>query len=164
MTLPSSCELATLTDGDDDALVDLATGAPGDDGGANDAGALWLFGPGGEASRQGHGKDAVPSLDSSIMGAPLSSNLDDETATPYFLWDDPMTVAEFRRRLRDSSPPERFRLLGRLLREARDTDVWRFTTLEEVVHEWPSLVHHLGRRRSFWEFLLEEWRVQGLLP
>ncbi len=43
--------LATLTDRDDDELVDLAIGAPGDDDGAKDAGALWLFGPGGETSR-----------------------------------------------------------------------------------------------------------------
>ena len=98
------------------------------------------------------------------MGAPLSRDLDDETAVPYFLWDDPMSVAEFRRQLRESSPTERLRLLGKLLREARDTDVWRFTTPEEIVREWPGLLRHLGRRRSFWEFLLGEWRAQGLLP
>ena len=53
----------------------------------------------------------------------LSSNLDDAQAMPYFLWDEPMSVAEFRRRLRSASPPERTRLLAKLLREARDTDV-----------------------------------------
>jgi len=34
------------------------------------------------------------------MLAPLSTQLDREDAVPYFLWDQPMTVAELRRRLR----------------------------------------------------------------
>ena len=33
----------------------------------------------------------------------------------------------------------------------------------EVVELWPELTRHLGRRRPFWEFLLEGWRKQGLL-
>jgi len=46
------------------------------------------------------------------LAVPLSSELDDENAVPYFLWDDPMTVGEVRRRLATASPPERDRLLG----------------------------------------------------
>src|SRR5436309_6513448 len=64
--------------------------------------------------------------------AALSSDLDDPSAVPYFLWDEPMTVAELRTRLRTASPPERTRLLGKILREARDTDVWKFTSPAEV--------------------------------
>jgi hypothetical protein len=74
-----------------------------------------------------------------------------------------MTVQEIKHRLRTQSLPERHRLLGKILREAKDTDVWRFTTPEEVAALWPDLVPHLGRRRSFWEFLLGQWRKQGLL-
>ena len=74
-----------------------------------------------------------------------------------------MTVAEFRNRLKTASPAERARLLGKLLREARDTDVWKFATPEEVSNEWPTLAPHLGRRRPFWEFLLGQWRQEGLL-
>jgi hypothetical protein len=97
------------------------------------------------------------------MTSPLSTDLDDPTAVPYFLWDDPMTVAELRERLSSASIPERRRLLGKILREARDTDVWRFTTPREVSMVWDDLVRHLGSRRGFWEFLLGQWREQGLL-
>jgi hypothetical protein len=94
---------------------------------------------------------------------PLSSELDDPSAVPYFLWDEPMTVAELRARLRTASPPERTRLLGKILREARDTDVWTFTSPTEVSRLWSELSRHLGRRRPFWEFLLRRWRDLNLL-
>ena len=97
-------------------------------------------------------------------GVRLSLDLDDPAAVPYFLWDDPMTVTELRSRLGRASRPERLRLLGRILREARDPDVWRFTTPAEVAANWPDLQHHLGRRRAFWQFLLDRWhesRIDG---
>lgn len=94
---------------------------------------------------------------------PLSTDLERPEVIPYFLWDEPMSVAELKRRLATASPPEKARLLGKILREARDTDVWRFTSVEEVVELWPELTRHLGRRRPFWEFLLDGWRKQGLL-
>jgi hypothetical protein len=97
------------------------------------------------------------------MSVSLSTDLDDPSAIPYFLWDEPMTVSEFRRRLETSSPPERTRLLAKLLREARDTDVWKFTSPEEVWRRWTELAPHLGRRRSFWEFLLDRWHKEGLI-
>jgi hypothetical protein len=93
----------------------------------------------------------------------LSMRLDDPLAVPYFLWDDPMPVAILKERLRAASRPERMRLLGKILREARDTDVWRFTSVSEVAEAWPEIQRHLGRRRAFWEFLLDQWRTQGLL-
>lgn len=95
-------------------------------------------------------------------GVALSRDLTRADAFPYFLWDQPMTVAELRRRLHDS-PDERMRLLGTILREAREPDVWLFTTPREVAREWDRIVPHLGRRRSFWEFLLQTWRELGLL-
>lgn len=97
------------------------------------------------------------------MNASLSTDLADPSAVPYFLWDDPMTVAEFRRRLATASAAEQTRLLAKLLREARDTDVWMFTSPAEVWRRWPSVLLHLGRRRKFWEFLLERWRQEGLI-
>ena len=96
-------------------------------------------------------------------GRALSTDLDRPEAIPYFLWDEPMTVTELRVRLRSASTPERTRLLAKVLREARDTEVWRFTTPAEVAAEWGSLARHLGKRRRFWEFLLAQWREQGLL-
>jgi hypothetical protein len=94
---------------------------------------------------------------------PLSSEVGDPEAVPYFLWDEPMTVARLRERLLNGSRPERTRLLAKILREARDTEVWQFTTPEEVAREWRALALHLGTRRGFWEFLLERWVAQGRL-
>lgn len=94
---------------------------------------------------------------------PLSTDLDDPGAVPYFLWNDPMTVAELRERLASASDAERTRLLATILREARDPDVWRFTTPDEVARRWHTLSRRLGRRRAFWSFLLERWALQGRL-
>ena len=93
----------------------------------------------------------------------LSSDLSDPQAVPYFLWDEPMTVAELREKLRTASPPERTRLMGKILREARDTEVWMFTTPAEVARSWSAISRNLGRRREFWEFLLKSWSRQGRL-
>ena len=97
------------------------------------------------------------------MSVPLSTNLEDPSAVPYFLWDEPMTVAELRRRPVTAAPAEQTRLLAKVLREARDTDVWKFTTPEEVWRRWSDLARHLGRRRGFWEFLLTRWHREGLV-
>ncbi|MBO0720009.1 MAG: hypothetical protein J2P41_04265 [Blastocatellia bacterium] len=94
---------------------------------------------------------------------PLSSEIDNPESIPYFLWDEPMTVAEFRRRLQTASRSERVRLLAKLMREARDTDVWKFTSPAEISQKWAVVASHLGRRRDFWEFLLNRWRQEGLI-
>ena len=94
---------------------------------------------------------------------PLTTDFSDEGNYPYFLWDDPMTVAEFKHALKTLSEPERRRLLGKLLREARDTDVWFFTTPQQVWAEFDVLRPHLGRRRGFWEHLLRIWHEAGYL-
>ena len=93
----------------------------------------------------------------------LSSDLSDPQAVPYFLWDEPMTVSELRERLSSASSSERTRLLAKILREAKDTDVWLFTTPAEVAGRWNEISRHLGRRRGFWQFLLEHWSQQGRL-
>ncbi len=93
----------------------------------------------------------------------LSTDLDNNTAAPFFLWDEPMTVAELKRRLSEASPEKRMRLLGKILREARDTDVWKFTTPQEVWQNWAQVSKHLGRQREFWKFLFESWEKEGLL-
>lgn len=97
------------------------------------------------------------------MNHSLSTDLDSPQSTPYFLWDAPMTVAELRQKLASASDVERFRLLGKILREARDTEVWKFTTPREVWENWDVIEKHLGRRRQFWKFLFEYWEKEGLL-
>lgn len=93
----------------------------------------------------------------------LSSDLDNPLSVPYFLWDEPLTTTEFRQRLRTASRPEQKRLLAKLLREARDTDVWKFISPQEVWQHWAELAPLLGRRRQFWEFLLNAWQKEGLI-
>jgi hypothetical protein len=97
-------------------------------------------------------------MKSPVGGVKLARTLQDASAVPYFMWDEPMTLADLRQRLASGPPAERLRLLGKILREARDPDVWAFTSRQEVLALWPALRVHLGRRRPFWEFLLDRWR------
>jgi hypothetical protein len=82
---------------------------------------------------------------------------------PYFLWDEDITIDELRAVLSGADGDARDRLLGKMLREARDIDVWLFVTPEEVARALPGLGRRLGRRRAFWEFLIDGWRADGLL-
>ncbi len=93
----------------------------------------------------------------------LTTDLTRDALRPYFLWDEDITIAELRRVL--AGPPGfvRDRLLGKMLREARDLDVWQFVTPAEVARELPRLKRRIGRRFAFWSFLIEGWRTDGLL-
>jgi hypothetical protein len=92
------------------------------------------------------------------MSRRLTTDLGDEDARPCFLWDEDLTVREVRAVLRDGPPDERLRLLAKILREARDDQVWLFTTPSEVTRLWPELAPRLGSRRPFWEFLFDAWK------
>ncbi len=93
----------------------------------------------------------------------LGTDMSDPEVIPYFTWDAPLTVCAIQERLKSAPDAERFHLLGLILREARDTDVWAFTTPAIVSVNWERLKPHLGRRRAFWEWLLQSWRDGGLL-
>ena len=94
---------------------------------------------------------------------PLTTNLDQLELRPYFLWDEDVSIAELRQVLALGPEAERLRLLAKMLREARDTDVWRFVTPEDVALVLPQLERRLGRRNAFWRFLIEGWKSDGLL-
>jgi hypothetical protein len=94
---------------------------------------------------------------------PLTLDLRQAHLRPYFLWDEDVSVHELRQRLRGTDPAERERLLAKLLREARDVDAWEFVTPEEVAAALPGICHRLGRRRGFWQFLIDGWREDGIL-
>ena len=96
-----------------------------------------------------------------VKNLKLSTEIENPTAIPYFLWDEPMSVEQLKIRIGDASRQERVRLLGKILREARDTDVWKFTNPDEVRQLWPELSIHLGRRKAFWEFLFKRWQIEG---
>jgi hypothetical protein len=96
----------------------------------------------------------------------LSTDMRELDRRPYFLWDEDISIGELRAILRGRSDddPERLRLLGKMLREARDLDVWAFVTATEVARALPLLGRRLGRRRAFWDFLIRGWQEDGLLP
>ena len=94
---------------------------------------------------------------------PLTTDLARDDLRPYFFWDEDTSIAELRAALSGDDESERLRLLGKMLREARDTDVWRFVTPEEVAVALPSLNRHLGRRLRFWQYVIGRWRARGLV-
>lgn len=84
---------------------------------------------------------------------------------PYFLWWDGTKVSEdeLRAKLRSDDPAERAEWAGRVLREARYRDVWRYLSVDDVVRDWPRVKRHLGRKRAMWEMLLDGWRHDGFI-
>jgi hypothetical protein len=94
---------------------------------------------------------------------PLTTDLSGDDERPYFLWDEARTIGEFRRALAVADPAERRRLIGKLMREARDPDVWRFVSPGEVWADFDGIRPYLGRRRAFWEYLLTGWHRDGIL-
>ena len=94
---------------------------------------------------------------------PMTIDLTEGDKRPYFLWDEDITIDELKAVLRHGPQVQRLRLLGKMLREARDIDVWRFVTPQEVAVALPALSRRLGRRRRFWEFLIGGWRHDGIL-
>ncbi len=94
---------------------------------------------------------------------PLTTDLSKGDHRPYFLWDEDISIAELRAKLSGDDRGERLRLLGKMLREARDIDVWHFITPQDVARDLPALGRRLGRRRAFWEFLIAGWREDGII-
>jgi hypothetical protein len=94
----------------------------------------------------------------------LSFDVSADEARPYFLWDTQMSAGELRRRLREGDEDERLLWVGRIMREARYQDVWKFLTLDDVLAHWDRLRGRLGRMNPFWEFLIRSWREHGLIP
>ncbi len=94
---------------------------------------------------------------------PITFDLRQEDRRPYFLWDEDVSIRELRGALEGRDPHERDRLLGKMLREARDTDVWAFVRPRDVADALPRLLRRLGRRARFWTFLIDGWRSDGLL-
>ncbi|MEO8553874.1 MAG: hypothetical protein ABI678_28065 [Kofleriaceae bacterium] len=93
----------------------------------------------------------------------LTTDLKRGDLRPYFLWDEDISIDELRAIFAEPDGFARDRLLGKMLREARDLDVWEFVTPTEVARLLPRLERRIGRRFKFWSFLIEGWRTDGLL-
>ncbi|MFY9345221.1 MAG: hypothetical protein WAT39_22215 [Planctomycetota bacterium] len=98
------------------------------------------------------------------MARTLSTDLDDATARPYFIWDEDITYGELRQKLQSPDLDERALWMGRVMREARYQEVWKLLKLTDVLAMLPRIDKHLGRERKFWHWLIEGWRADGLLP
>ncbi len=85
----------------------------------------------------------------------------DARGRAYFLWDDDLTLDEFRARLRDSDPDVRAYFLGKLMRQAKPDDVFSFVSLRELSDQLDAVDPYLGHTRPFWRWLLEQWHSTG---
>jgi hypothetical protein len=63
---------------------------------------------------------------------PLTTEMTDASSRPYFLWDEDVTIGELHQILAQGSEYDRNRLLAKMLREARDVDAFRSSTLRSV--------------------------------
>lgn len=92
--------------------------------------------------------------DAAMTLPPTSPALLRDDTRPYFIWWMDLTVAEFRKALRDPDPERRAYWMGALLREANTRDVWVFVTPADIREHWRLLQRHLGRSRPMWTWLL----------
>ena len=88
----------------------------------------------------------------------LGTDLLDPETRPWFLWDEDLSVRELRAILVNETHPRWLELAATLMREARDDQVWLFLPLSRVVARHEDIRTRLGRRRAFWDYLLQAWR------
>jgi hypothetical protein len=93
----------------------------------------------------------------------LTTDMAHQELRPYFLWDEDVSIAELHQVLAGPDGPRRDQLLAKMLREARDVDVWHFVRPTEVARVLERLRRRIGRRYAFWSFLIEGWRAHDLL-
>jgi hypothetical protein len=94
---------------------------------------------------------------------PLGTDLADPDTRPWFLWDEDLSVRELRAILQREDHPRWVELAAKVMREARDDQVWLFLPVGRVAARYPELAPRLGRRRAFWDYLLGSWRRHGFL-
>jgi len=95
----------------------------------------------------------------SVLAPTPRDRLVDSRGRPYFLWDENMTLDEFRARITDPDSEVRAYFIGKLMRQAKPDDVFTFVTLAEVQRQFPDVERYLGRSREFWRWLLDQWKA-----
>jgi hypothetical protein len=94
----------------------------------------------------------------------ISMDTTSPEAVPYFNWDAPVSNSELRRILREGTEADQLFWTARIMSEARYRDVWSYLSLRrDILPRWDRVRHRLGRRRAFWEFLIDRWRRDGLI-
>lgn len=83
--------------------------------------------------------------------------MSEEDKIPYFMWDYGYTIREIKEILAGDDEPRKLQMMGKILRDARYADVWKFFGLREFLKYRKKLVPFAGRRRKFWEFMYNRW-------
>jgi hypothetical protein len=94
---------------------------------------------------------------------PLGTDLSDPETRPWFLWDEHLSVRDLGAILAHERRPRRVELAAKVMREARDDQLWQFLPAARVVARYVDLAPRLGRRRPVWDCLLAAWRRPRLL-
>lgn len=94
----------------------------------------------------------------------ISLDVTVDDARPYFLWDTTLTTVALRSHLSSQDASVRLYWTARVMRDARYADVWAFLKLKDILADWEALRPRLGRERERWEFLIDGWRADGLIP
>ena len=102
-------------------------------------------------------------LDRLILAPTPPERLCDAAGRPYFLWDTDTTLAQFEAYLADPDPQVRAYWLGKLMRQAKPDDVFRFITPEALAPLLPAVTPYLGRQRAFWEWIFGLWEAHNLV-
>lgn len=85
------------------------------------------------------------------------------TDRPAFLWDEPLTRDDLKKRLASENEEESLYYAAKILREARFEEVWSYLSPAFLAAHWEKLHRRLGRRKRFWEFFYTTWRSHGLI-
>jgi hypothetical protein len=84
-----------------------------------------------------------------------------ETEIPYFCWDRKLTTNQIKEELNTNNPSHKIKLLAWIMREARFSDIWQFTSPLEVYSLFKNLYPLLGRQRPFWNYIINKWYELG---
>lgn len=87
--------------------------------------------------------------------------LTDRRGRPYFLWDNELTLEQFRALLLDADDEVRAYWLGTLLRQARPDDALSIASLAAIRRDWARAEKYVGRERPFWKWYLAEMAQRG---
>lgn len=88
--------------------------------------------------------------------------LTDLKGRPYFLWDCKLTRVQFEKHIQKSENAEvRAYFAAKLLRQAKPDDVFLFLTPQEIADLWEDMLPYLGRKKDFWDWLLNILTRQG---
>ncbi len=89
-----------------------------------------------------------------LCPTPLHKLLDAQ-GRPTFLWDNDLTLDEFKALLASEDEEVAAYWTGTLMRQAKPDDALTLVPATRMRALWPRLHRYLGRERSFWTWYLD---------